>query len=268
MIATSTGTCTNENLNGNTAATTITSTVTRDKSCCSNLSEYEIVRAKNIERNNARLYELGLISLREQQISNASAWKKPTIAKTAKTAKKQKEPNIGADNGNNGSTSSRKRTLDESSAATINDHQPPDGRRKSLRLQGIQAVAGDDLNDEISFDNTSSMTPEEIQQQREQRRLECRAMRQRIAVQYSIDNDNNDKHPATASYDHCLMRVQSMTHKQLANRIRIIERAAGKHCIIKMAITASCLHDAGLWELATLANESLERLKACIPPPE
>jgi hypothetical protein len=64
------------------------------------------------------------------------------------------------------------------------------------------------------------------------------------------------------------MRVQSMTHKALANRVKVIERAAGKHCVVKMAIFKSCLQDEGLWELANLASEALERLKALLPPPE
>ena len=38
------------------------------------MSEYEKVRAKKIERNNSVLKNLGLMSVKEEQISNASAW--------------------------------------------------------------------------------------------------------------------------------------------------------------------------------------------------
>jgi hypothetical protein len=64
------------------------------------------------------------------------------------------------------------------------------------------------------------------------------------------------------------MRVKTMTEKALANRVKAIERAAGKHCVVKMAIFKSCLQDEGMWDLAKLASDALERLKALQPPPE
>jgi hypothetical protein len=72
----------------------------------------------------------------------------------------------------------------------------------------------------------------------------------------------------TATYAHALKRVRTMTEKRLQNRVKAIERAAGKHCVVKMAIFKSCLQDEGLWELAGLATAALERLKALQAPPE
>ena len=45
-----------------------------------------------------------------------------------------------------------------------------------------------------------------------------------------------------------------------------IERAAGKHCVIKMGIFMACLRENNLWELADLAEAALERLKASKAP--
>ena len=59
-----------------------------------------------------------------------------------------------------------------------------------------------------------------------------------------------------------------MTEKGLKIRVKAIERAAGKHSVIKMAIFKSCLQDHGLWELADLASVALERLKALKAPGE
>ena len=53
----------------------------------------------------------------------------------------------------------------------------------------------------------------------------------------------------------------------ISSKVRAIERAAGKHCVVKMAIFKSCLQDENMWELAQLASKSLERLKALLPPP-
>ena len=98
---------------------------------------------------------------------------------------------------------------------------------------------------------------------------ECREARLRLAQEIAnASNGTNVSQNPTATYEHCRMRVHSMTHKALANRVKAIERAAGKHCVIKMAIFKSCLQDEGLWELADLASYALERLKALLPPPE
>ena len=46
----------------------------------------------------------------------------------------------------------------------------------------------------------------------------------------------------------------------------MIERAAGKHCVVKMAIFKCCLQDEGMWDLAEQASDALERLKAVKEP--
>jgi len=97
---------------------------------------------------------------------------------------------------------------------------------------------------------------------------ECRGTRQRAAVEVARAGAvRAGRENPTATYEHCLMRVRSMTEKGLGNRVRAIERASGGHCVVKMAIFKSCLQDGNLWELAKLASESLERLKGLLPPP-
>jgi hypothetical protein len=58
-----------------------------------------------------------------------------------------------------------------------------------------------------------------------------------------------------------------MTETALERRVCAIEKATGKHCVVKMAIFKSCLQDEGMWHLAELAEQALERLKALLPPP-
>lgn len=65
----------------------------------------------------------------------------------------------------------------------------------------------------------------------------------------------------TASYEHCLHRVKSMSDEALANRIKAIERARGRFCIAKMEIFESVLRDQGLTELADDARAALLRLQ-------
>jgi len=199
-----------------------------------NLSEYEKVRARNIERNNARLRSLGLISGLEEKTSNANAWlntiSDEKSSSTPTNTKRKRHPSI-----------------------------PLEGSRKSLRLQGV----GVDLKPVKSPTNE-----DDIQTMREARVKECRETRIRNAnFVAEAGAEAAAKENPTATYEHCLMRVRTMTEKALANRVKVIERAVGRHCVVKMAIFKSCLQDEEMWELADLASKALERLKALQAPP-
>lgn len=215
------------------------------------LSEYETARARNIERNNARLRALGLISKLEEERSNSAAWCLPLP--TNEVSKSGEKTRIV--------TSRRKRNR---SRAVEKSSSPP---RKSRRLRGIHpddnTMFMQQLSPEISTTENS-----EKEQDSKKRRDECRAARQRAALEYAaLGAENAAKENPTATYDHCLMRVRTMSDKQLLNRCKSIERAAGKHCLIKMAIFVSCLRDEEKYEIAKIASEALERLKALQPPP-
>ena len=223
------------------------------------MSDYEVLRATNIARNNARLRALGLISAAEERASNAglasssfpsSLWNPRT--KTATSGVKRKHPTKQTKTGNH-------------DPDVIDPKQQTS--RKSLRLQGMGP------NQESNFSPPNDVTGEDIpwkdqiEEDRAARVQECREIRLRRALE--VSDEGADKAAAenpTASYEHCLMRVRTMTEKGLANRVKSIERAAGKHCVVKMAIFKSCLQDEGLWDLAELAAAALERLKALQPP--
>jgi hypothetical protein len=225
------------------------------------LSEYEINRARTIERNNAKLVALGLISKQEEYESNQSAWKRNDGKLRSKRPRSPPCDSVETCHDNNNEENAETTTAKSKSPRKRKVHEISLSipTRKSLRLQGLS-----------THETTEGIpiTIDELQKQREKRRIECYEARQRAAIEFANQVDSNGKKNTnpTATYEHCLHRVRTMTHAALANRIRVIERAAGKHCIIKMAITASCLKDEGLWELAELASEALERLKELHPP--
>ena len=232
----------------NVATMTMTTTAAAsaiDDGSSNNQSEYEQLRARNIVRNNARLRSLGLITRREEARSNAHALGK-TVVDDDKPAEKEEKESDGE------WTQSPKKKKQK----RRNNQEEPS--RKSLRLQGItpnvQITIGPPLD-----------TPEE----RQERVRECREVRLRAAKAVAeAGAEKAAKENPTATYEHCLMRVKSMSDKALANRVKAIERAAGKHCVVKMAIFKSCLQDEDMWDLAKLASDALERLKALQPPPE
>ena len=216
---------------------------------CTSLSEYEQGRVRNIQRNNARLRSLGLISVSEEKQSNALALH-PHLKSIA----------TGTD-----SIQSRKRMQN-----TFVKGEPA---RKSRRLQGLSVEGEVEASKESHnqrrkalyySDEEDNKYISELKRRRTQRVRECREMRQKAAIALAQECgafDSAAKKNPTATYDHALHRIRSMTEKGLANRIKAIERALGKHCIVKMAIFKSALQDEGLWELADLAAEALERLK-------
>ena len=235
-----------KNMNGvphHHAPDTIMATATTDDAVAtdSHQSDYEKRRAHNIERNNSRLRALGLISALEEKRSNASAW--------GKTIVENSNENEQESDGEWNKCPRKRRRARKSNTSPS---------RTSLRLQGITPEGGEIEHEPLD-------TPKE----REERVRECREVRLRAAKAVAeAGAEKAAKENPTATYEHCLMRVKSMTDKALANRVKAIERAAGKHCVVKMAIFKSCLQDEGMWELAKLASDALERLKALQPPPE
>jgi hypothetical protein len=220
------------------------------------LSDYEKVRARNIERNNAQLRALGLISTEEEAASNATAWQRAPSAHSKKIGSGTKETKKSAH------AKKRKR---QAGGVDTDGTSSSSNSRKSLRLQGKQpdgiAIPMSSTTNEAAHDEE-----ELLQRQRQSRVQECREVRLRRALEVSEEGAAKAaKENPTASYGHCLMRVQTMTEKGLANRVKAIERAAGKHSVIKMAIFKSCLQDEGMWDLAELAGLALERLKELKP---
>lgn len=243
----------------------------------SSLGAYETLRAQNIERNNAKLLALGLISTLEEKRSNDLAWKR-------RTNNNDEEKEVGTDNENEEYQPNEDSGSDEDKECVAigrplgvkgtkrkrNPRKilpvlvPQDPERKSRRLQG-KAPDGSKLR---KGEGKRNKTTQEIHQEQEALVEECREARQRAALEVAKAGVKvAAKENPTATYEHCLMRVRTMTEKRLASRVKVIERAAGKHCVVKMAIFKSCLQDEGMWDLAKYASEALERLKALLPPP-
>lgn len=220
----------------------MSSTAAPDKDVTSDKSDYEKFRARNIERNNARLRALGLISALEEKRSNAAAWGM-RVVEDEETSVQDKEESDGEWQ----DSLQRKRPR-----ATISE-----ASRKSRRLCGFAPK------------REKVVVNKSTQEEREKRVRDCRQVRLRAAKAIAdAGAEKAAKENPTATYEHCLMRVKSMTEKALANRVKTIERSAGKHCVVKMAIFKCCLQDENMWDLAKLASDALERLKAMQPPPE
>ena len=222
------------------------------------LSEYEAARARNIERNNARLRSLGLISVREEKRSNDIAWGRD-IEESSDDDEDGDDSSSDEEYCEGNKSSSRKRKKKARDPKQIRE-----GTRKSRRLMNLPS---EHTSAVIDGENPTE-TRERIRQERLAMVEECREARQRAAIEVAKAGAKvAGKENPTATYEHCLMRVRSMTEKGLINRVRAIERAAGKHCVVKMAIFKSCLQDEDMWELAQLASDALERLKGLLPPP-
>ena len=168
----------------------------------SSMSEYEKLRAKNISKNNARLRSLGLISTLEEQRSNFAALgeddKAITTSTTTATIGNEKVVLAQPRPSSSSITKKRKsRVVDYGEAS-----------RKSLRLQGINVVV----------DSSTKTTM--IEEERIERVKECREMRLRSAqVVFEAGLEVAAKENPTATYDHCSMRVRSMSEKGLGNRV-------------------------------------------------
>lgn len=191
------------------------------------LSSYEENRARNIERNNARLRSLGLISAGEEKRSNDAAWGRN---QTRASCEDNGGHSSRCDDEELDSRNTKKRTKTPA--------MPKEGSRKSRRLMNLSVEVS--TSDERKEESVAERK-ESVQKERDALVAECREARQRAALEVAKAGVAlAGKENPTATYEHCLMRVRTMSEKGLANRIRVIERAAGKHCVVKMAIFKSC----------------------------
>ena len=177
-------------------------------------SEYEQACTRNIERNNARLCSLGLISLREERRSNDIAWG---------------QQNCGSDGNDSdaeyvkGDNTSKTKKNAKRSRSTI---PPKEVSRKSRRLMNLSSHydSGDILvnSSETSTENAAERKGR-LQMEREALVAECREARLRVANELAEAGvvDTPASGNPTASYEHCMMRVRSMTAKGLVNRVSV-----------------------------------------------
>jgi len=190
------------------------------------LSEYEQARARNIERNNARLRSLGLISLLEERCSNDTAWGRQNCGS---------DGNDGTPSSyNDGDSSSDSEYVEgdntsktkKNSKRCLSTFPPKEGSRKSRRLMNLSSHydSGDILVDS-SATSTENATErkDRLQMERETLVAECREARLRVANELAEAGvvDTAARGNPTASYEHCTMRVRSMTAKGLANRVSV-----------------------------------------------
>lgn len=178
---------------------------------------YEILRIKNIKRNNARLRSLGLISIFEENRSNALAEGKDLHADVEESSEQEDdESSDGEWNNGEDAVSSGVRLKKKKRKRKLEKPKPREGSRKSKRLQGV------------GVDNeTLSKLPQDrefIMKERLERVKECREVRLRAAKAVAeCGAEKAAKENPTATYEHCLHRIRSMTHKGLANRVSSVQ---------------------------------------------
>ncbi|KAL7574581.1 hypothetical protein ACA910_015931 [Epithemia clementina (nom. ined.)] len=218
------------------------------------MSEYELQRLRNIERNHARLRQLGLLSTLEKENEKSA---------NHENATNNHSKNNDENHSNDNSSKHKKRACKSKSTLSGNDHEAKVPQRKSRRIQGLKPTNAPE-NARTMMDSSCQLLLDDdsgTQRIPEERPTRCWP---RVLGELAAATEQTNP---TATYDHCRRRVQTMTEPALANRIRVIERAAGKHAVVKMAIFQDCLQDAGLLDLAQAAAEALQRLQTLQPPP-
>jgi hypothetical protein len=190
------------------------------------LSEYEQARARNIERNNSRLRSLGLISLLEERRSNDTAWGRRNCGSGE---------NDGTPNScNDGDSSSDAEYIDgvktsktkKNTKRSRSTFPPKEGSRKSRRLMNLSSHydSSDVLGDSSATSTENAAERKDrLQMEREALVAECREARLRVSDELAGAGvvDPAARGNPTASYEHCMMRVRSMTEKGLANRVSV-----------------------------------------------
>ena len=203
------------------------------------MSEYELLRQQKIQRNQEKLRSLGLLTLKDE----STAAQKPSKMTGAQEPLQHHE------------TNHKKRT--SRSSEQVKQHPPL--RRVSLRLRGIDPfpTGRKNSNQRHSRPTLSDGTLKEATTISGKTAANWNEASTRTVNTKQSSTSSSNK---TTTKEHCQMRIRTMTIPQLQQRIRIIERARGEHCITKLSIMYECCTDANLYVLAEQANDAIQRL--------
>ena len=208
-------------------------------------SEYELLREANMRRNAAVMRALGLDDsdfTLHRNFKGASA-KKPAAKKKAAPKRKHGDADDDGDGGDGNGTEGAIRAP---------------AARRSARQAGLasqeRALPAHELGDDEGGavargrDEAPLRASEEEHALAEAELSRWSGRQRRASV------------VGTASYAHTLMRVRTMNEAALARRATVIERACGRHAVIKMRLFARVLCLEGYDELAEEATAALARL--------
>tara|TARA_B110000977_G_scaffold198611_3_gene283839 strand:+ start:31233 stop:31940 length:708 start_codon:yes stop_codon:yes gene_type:complete len=219
------------------------------------LTDYELERVAHIRRNREIMKQLGL-GLTD--IVTAARGRCGETSSPKKKGKKRKADDDGCDEDEN-DTSTKRTNENESIEAGIERVLRRSGRlqKKNAELDGAEVDA---IGFESSINQSKYLSEYEID---EKHRAD--------AEQYAKRNAGQQEKVSvvgTASYQHTLMRVRTMSEPALKNRVKAIERAKGKHAVVKMRLFARVLFLEGVEEVMEDAAAALERLVKELGDPE
>lgn len=214
------------------------------------LNEFEAQRRVNMARIKSKLLELrlGVAKAELEAHARGRGRGKENDVDDAATVKKRKIQKTKSKRARETTGLDERKTEGDNSV-----------RRRSSRLRGVAAS------------RVETGGEEEIEGEDEVEDDERRALHETAAAEYAKRHAGKQERATivgTASYQHTLMRVRTMDEAALGRRIAAIERAKGKHAVIKMRLFARVLFLEGHEWLASDAAEALERLIDELGDPE
>ena len=210
------------------------------------MSAYEIARAARIRENQQFMEQLGLSNAKKHLAQAAGVTKTKASASSSSSSSST-------------NTKPRKRKA---------NRPPPGPSRRSSRLKGdatqLVALTGSETFEEVEYDSDDNVIVSETSRTAEEMKV-LEALRKENRAQLYKEllgrhNENGLKLPPTATYEHTVMRVETMSEKRLHTRVKVIERAAGQYAVLKMRMFAEVLVLEGMEDIAKEAEEALARL--------
>ncbi|CAM9483011.1 unnamed protein product [Ectocarpus sp. 4 AP-2014] len=201
------------------------------------VSDYELARLARIKRNEAFMATLSMSTLKTAPSTAAAAAKKRSPSKRPRDPASRAAPSR---------KSSRLRRAAD----------PEDLALPGTSISSLAGVPTKPRGAPSSFrcDYGPELDPEEAQE--------------RMEVLKGHIDARDEANAGTASYNHCLHRVRTMSDVSLARRVRTIERARGAQAKEKMLVFSRVLTATGKTDLAEMAEAALDRLVRGVPMPE
>eukprot|EP00903_Cladosiphon_okamuranus_P014234 g13223.t1 len=200
------------------------------------ISEYELQRLERIKRNNAFMASLSLGSPNKAPSTQSTKRRPP--------AKRQRSP--------------KPRTAPSRTSRRL--------KGESVDPDDLVALPGTWIGSLATATSKPGTAPPPFRHDYGPE-LNAEEAEKRMEVLKEQIDERDDAKAGTASYQHCLYRVRTMSDAQLARRVRTIERARGAKAKEKMLVFSNVLRARGKTDLLEMAEAALDRLVRGVPMP-
>lgn len=217
-------------------------------------SAYEVARDERIARNKQLMQDLDLVSTTTTSASSSNV----AVAAPSSKPPRKRQQRLPTDEPLRRSSRHVPKDPETIAREALDEARALEARREAHRVKRLSSST------RTSRDREER--EEEEDEDEEQIPYTAAEMREKISQLEALHEDRGTSYRnPTATYEHTYMRIRTMSNKALRTRVKVIENARGRDCVVKMRMFAEMLLLCAKPSLARGAQEALDRLLVGAP---